>query len=847
MRWRGGSSRGTWLVEFGITLPVLGALVFGAVDLNRYFAARQALEEAGKKAARCVYPTDPDCVTNVAPPTPNKLFDWFTVVPTWGAPMMDVSGSVQWLDVPVKLWQASTNVISGASYNYTETVKNVVPVMGSNWQATRNYLVRVGGFPSVSGNNPNSPNISGGNKLGGVTHSNTGSGGGAVYVAPGASDDVIYIDFRVPRPSFSAAVMTSLAAYSKFECFSPNSSPGGQPIYESGYKCKNSLPKNAFDMTDNEEITTATFIAFRIAGHFTVSGSGSSGVPSAIDLDLKVKTSGGHYTSVGSVGDMGGQAQTAPTTDNNNEGNFWIRGMPGKNNQKNDSQLFFDTYNPDGSSSSSDGFHPGIKVLYDRDYRIVLKLFNNGNAGHKDVGYEIDSVDIWHPVYEERQVTLPCSSGITAQIGTNVLDSQCNATQGTKFVASVPSDKIKHTTTFNGPPIGSYTAYDWELGKPAETTKQQNIVNSQTITALSSYNFPVASSVPKSQPGACPAAPNGGNTGFNMPIAASTVRSICPAPAPASSAPTTHWNSSNLIAQTQQVTPVGTVSWTKDCQESPPGNYNFPALAPYTAINWTDLTGPTPLWQQIGTGINPPSSSPEATDPNNVCATVHKVDISGGGIFDNAAGGASSMIAALPPGSPFGEHYLNGCPGYTDTIKSNATAAVQGAFSTAELSMPANPYVSVALTPSGTVSTSTCPISQASHCVDCAQETSGFLTKLTSAPLPEGITPSECSDPANICTSTFAGYAPMPPPPAPGVNHTNVKMTAWQHFASAVPGAQLGCSGKNCLTVNVVDDGSSSNNVDLALEYQMPLFLLGNKTLKLSKSFSHQSEAKFLQ
>lgn len=91
-------------LETAVVIPVLLAVTLGAVDVARVIQAHQTLRDAAKVANRCIYPTDAACVAAAPSLSVTNMFQYELVSNTRETPRMDYSGTASWLSAPEMLF-----------------------------------------------------------------------------------------------------------------------------------------------------------------------------------------------------------------------------------------------------------------------------------------------------------------------------------------------------------------------------------------------------------------------------------------------------------------------------------------------------------------------------------------------------------------------------------------------------------------------------------------------------------------------------------------------------------------------------------------------------------------------
>jgi hypothetical protein len=76
------------------------------------------------------------------------------------------------------------------------------------------------------------------------------------------------------------------------------------------------------------------------------------------------------------------------------------------------------------------------------------------------------------------------------------------------------------------------------------------------------------------------------------------------------------------------------------------------------------------------------------------------------------------------------------------------------------------------------------------------------------------------------------------------VNETEASRIAFDEIRASIPSAKRDCSGTDCAEVAVVAD-SVAGTVNAAVRYNMPLYILGNRSVTLSSNITERFETKF--
>ena len=152
------SSRGITALEFSLALMVMLTFALGVLDVGRYFQVQNAVQQAANVAARCIYPTDGDCLNPGTPSTSQLLEDWYSYTPDWQEARASYTATPQWLDMPVVEFQADAKVLTSVAGTLTGAPHRF-RLSQLEVQGTNPYVVMTRGFPAPSPlNAPNSTN-----------------------------------------------------------------------------------------------------------------------------------------------------------------------------------------------------------------------------------------------------------------------------------------------------------------------------------------------------------------------------------------------------------------------------------------------------------------------------------------------------------------------------------------------------------------------------------------------------------------------------------------------------------------------------------------------------------------
>lgn len=862
------NQKGTSLFEFALVLPALMLLTLGAVDINRVLHERQALQEAAKSAARCLYATDGDCLQHSAPPAPNLSWfqqDW---QPTFLFPLKNYSASVSWGSHTVNTVQAQINTVQSGSYSLLSRSYDATVQLQGDWKIKKLYWLRRGGFPSITpgsnaGGNPvqdDNPRLASAQSGQGhhisidvtnvpavmpsqpphfstlaIHHSSAWSGGTTASDSNPAQ--LGYVDFKIPDPyrradsmglvpaGFSATFpIAGSAPIPEIDCFAKTNSTNDHK----GPKCNSGWP-SGFDASAASEVTTHTYVLLRVTGD----AHNADGDQGRVVISLQENPLGSASTK-GTPISLGGQVYAG-----SGAADFWFRGAPDSNTPHFPGykvKIGTDTH---GTPIYSD-FHAPIKVKYNTRYRLLFHISDPDPSTSLPVRYTVDNVDIWYPRYDLREAEIDCVGLVTAQ-GVAATEGQCSSPQLNRFNPAIPSTGLS-----------SYQSVPYTISNLCVPYGQtaKNVAATQISGAPDNnpnhYTFTKVAGAPACgqsgpHPIACPAvaqAPST-NNGISSNPSFAEIFAACPFSDPGVSAPASVCDpadpnndcNANYITQVIDVPAYAPIAWGLICQNPYP-----PTPAGYNQVTWNLLSSITSYY----------STDPLAPVPP-VCTQFTQYDLD----RNQPHVPNTSLFHSSTPDL--------GC-NWQQSLKNEAQAILNapGVLPANLSSVPAEAYYQYFQNSAGFVTvaqgSTSCSIpgTGAKSCISdsCVQLVNGTPVYSGVAALgcyPSGVVPAQCqgSSASSICFSQHTGCGNAPTSGyTPNVNVQAAIDRAYAKFQASVPSALLGCNGPRCTQfVPAIDLNNKKVSIDA--EYEVPLLLLGNRSVKLKSRVIEAMEEQF--
>ena len=109
----------------------------------------------------------------------------------------------------------------------------------------------------------------------------------------------------------------------------------------------------------------------------------------------------------------------------------------------------------------------------------------------------------------------------------------------------------------------------------------------------------------------------------------------------------------------------------------------------------------------------------------------------------------------------------------------------------------------------------------------------------------ELVTPIQCKNkPSNLCYRQFVGHSgSYQAPKTPSLKVQQAKQAALEAIRAAVPKANMNCQGGNCAEISVQNGVDS---VSTSINYELPLLILGNRTVTISASVEEDLERSYI-
>lgn len=152
-------TRGNYILEFSAVLAVLLPLILGAIDINSALQGYTAVQESITTTSRCVYPTDSACTNTTAYNQATRYFDWYrgTTQTEYSIPVANYSGTAHWLTGPRYTWDTYSALVY-QSVSYDIPMRNYQAFeTGMSAAANLQLPVQKSGLPFVTGSNPYAP------------------------------------------------------------------------------------------------------------------------------------------------------------------------------------------------------------------------------------------------------------------------------------------------------------------------------------------------------------------------------------------------------------------------------------------------------------------------------------------------------------------------------------------------------------------------------------------------------------------------------------------------------------------------------------------------------------------
>ena len=72
-----GASKGAYLLEYALVLPVIIGFGIASLDISRFLHVREAVRTAAHTSTRCLYTTDGNCVSGANNKDPDRMYSWY--------------------------------------------------------------------------------------------------------------------------------------------------------------------------------------------------------------------------------------------------------------------------------------------------------------------------------------------------------------------------------------------------------------------------------------------------------------------------------------------------------------------------------------------------------------------------------------------------------------------------------------------------------------------------------------------------------------------------------------------------------------------------------------------------
>lgn len=564
--------RGSYLLEFAVTVPVLVGFALGSYDLSRYLQVKQAVRAAADTTVRCMYPTDGDCVVANTGPSPLKLFDWFKSDSEnkYYLDTFQYGSSVTRYAVDELLFNPTAKVLESMTY---QTARNFTMQVDQQWEGRLPYFRRVRGFPTVSGSDPRNPTISPSSPNQTVSlNSNQAT------ISFGSSATINSNTFTITRPVGLAE------AYD--DCFPPTGPSGNSEPTSSDSRCHETWPGAFSDVGNAKEMKQFTYVLLY------VTASAATGVTQPGD-PLTEGVAGIRLRNLNTgniVDDLGGQ-QFNTGTDSFQSRNFWVRGAPGNGTAQ------FPAYSPDGNGA----FHPAIKIKYNTPYRLEFPISYYPGSGPNDIKFRVNGINLWFPDYVKKFNRWPDCPGFFAP-GSSSADVSL-------VCVNIPAF-TEFRELYQASDLGNICAENISDAISQAVTNAPTLINTSIQSTNISNVTAGADCSGATYTHYCPAPGSASNFGFDS-YSAQQKLDICLG--------TNHPDYGNTHdEQFQSLTKNFGPIYVSDCSGNPPPQSSYPAFAQYLDFIWGPSTPTGNQFEELVTNLSSCAINETVSIPNTL-------------------------------------------------------------------------------------------------------------------------------------------------------------------------------------------------------------------------------------